>query len=61
MHKTNVDRIMELCFNKHETRTGEVIYWRDCCIVDCRPDEQGYLWVYSDGETFHSYTTPENL
>lgn len=53
--------LLDLTFNKHIVpRTGMVIYWRDCVLQkDMVPATQGYLWVFSDGETFHSYRTPE--
>jgi hypothetical protein len=54
--------LLDTVFNKHTTKDSEVIYWRDCVLrSDMTHGEQGYLWVFSDGETFHSYRTPEDL
>lgn len=51
--------LLDCVFNKFESSGGTIIYWRDCALLDLQPDEKGYLWVYEDGETFHSYQTPE--
>lgn len=54
--------LLDLVFKKHVTKDGETVYWRDCDLKsDMEPGEQGYFWVFSDGETFHSYRTPEYL
>lgn len=51
--------LLDIAFNKYNTSDGTIIYWRECCIPDCRPDEQGYLWVYEDGNVLHSYRRPD--
>lgn len=54
--------LLDTTFNKYtSSKTGEVIYWRDCILTpEMFEGSQGYLWVFSDGETFHSYQTPEH-
>ena len=48
-------------FHKHTAKSGTVIYWRDCVLkTDMTQGTQGYTWVFEDGETFHSYRTPED-
>ena len=52
--------VLNSLFNKYVHGDGEVVYWRDCIL---KPDmvygSQGYIWIFSDGEHFHSYRTPE--
>ena len=52
--------VLENVFNKHVCENGEVIYWRDCVLKDGMINgEQGYMWIFSNGENLHSYRTPE--
>ena len=52
--------VLDLVFNKHVCKSGDVIYWRVCILrADMNHGEQGYMWVFSDGEHTHSYRTPE--
>lgn len=52
--------LLNLCFHKHLCKDGNVIYWRSCVLQEGMVEgSQGYLWVFSDGNTFHSYRTPE--
>lgn len=52
--------LLQVCFNPHKTKEGSTIWWRDCILQkDMNQGEQGYLWVFENGETFHSYRTPE--
>lgn len=51
--------VLEHCFHKLE-RNGETYYWRECVQRDgMRPDEVGYMIIYSDGEHLHTYNHPE--
>lgn len=51
---------LEHVFNKYVTQEGEVIYWRDCVLrSDMVNGEQGYVWVFANGDSHHSYRTPE--
>ena len=60
MQIKNTDFLLQTVFRKHQCADGSVIYWRDCALKeDMQHGEQGYLWVFEDGETFHSYRTPE--
>lgn len=52
--------LLDTVFFKHKCKNGTVIYFRDCVLeVDMIDGSQGYTWVFEDGETFHSYRTPE--
>ena len=52
--------LLDTVFFKHNCKNGTVIYWRDCALLgDMIDGSQGYTWVFEDGETFHSYRTPE--
>jgi len=54
--------VLDLVFFKYTMKDGSVIYWQECVLHEgMSPDEVGYLWVYEDGETFHSYSTPEQV
>lgn len=37
--------VLDHVFHRHVTGSDVVIYYRDCCTPDSRPDEQGYLGV----------------
>lgn len=53
--------MLRTTFNKHVSAEGVSIYWRECILANgMTHGEQGYLWVWEDGTTFHSYQTPEN-
>lgn len=61
MNHPNLHRVLDLCFKRVTLKDeGTVIYYQECVLL---PGEhhgtQGYLWVYEDGETLHSYRTPE--
>lgn len=54
------DYVLDLVFNKHICKDGSVIYWRDCILqTDMEHGEQGYMWIFENGEHLHSYRTPE--
>jgi len=54
--------LLDTVFNKFTCGNGEVIYWRDCVLQgDMINGSQGYTWVFADGNTFHSYRTPEEV
>ena len=56
--------IMLHCFNRHVTKDGSVIYWRDCASDTnnvISNGEHGYVWIFEDLSTMHSYSTPEHL
>ncbi len=56
------DYVLNLAFYKHTTKQGEVIHWRSCVLKpDMTHGEQGYIWIFQDGEHVHSYRTPEDL
>lgn len=53
--------VLEHCFHRLE-RNGEVYYWRECVQrPDMRPDEVGYIVLFSNGDHFHTYHNPVNF
>lgn len=60
MNIKNTQYLLDLTFNKYQPKDSpDPIYWRDCILSeDMIQGMQGYLWVFTDGETFHSYRTP---
>jgi hypothetical protein len=60
MNISNAQYLLDAVFHKHTCKDGSAIYWRDCVLRDDMVHgEQGYTWVFEDGETFHSYRTPD--
>lgn len=59
----NLQFLLDTTFNRYTPKEyGDVIYWRDCILQsDMQHGEQGYIWIYSDGEVHHSYRTPEQV
>jgi len=62
MHILQPQYLLDTVFFKYTSPDGEVVYWRDCALQKGMIEgTQGYLWVFADGETFHSYRTPEHV
>lgn len=54
--------LLDLVFNKYKVKkNNQTIYWKECLPDQMLPGAAGYLWVFEDGETFHSYQTPEQV
>lgn len=56
--------LLDLVFNKYiDKKYNQTIYWKECNPAPnpVIPGSMGYLWVFGDGETFHSYQTPEQV
>lgn len=52
--------VLNAVFNKYICENGSVIYWRDCILQsDMEHGEQGYMWIFENGDHLHSYRTPE--
>ncbi len=60
VHIENVVFVLENLFHKFIAKDGSVIWWRECVQRDgMMPDSVGYIWVFENGNTLHSYWTPD--
>ncbi len=59
-HRDRIDMqvnsfVIENCFNVVYDDDGEPVYWLPT------KDEDGYVLMWPDGESFHTYRHPENF